>query len=168
MGISAIGQYPAVQNAYTPQKKETAAADDKKAVSATKDTVTISANTDRWVFTGSSKLPEKMRSDPEAEAKEEAEGDMTGTSGRVGINASKLARMLTAAKTRSQVQAVIAKIEADLRECDAGQAQGMDVDEASVEAAEQLLQEAKSRLGSVENREATPEEEMASALASLM
>ena len=99
---------------------------------------------------------------------EEADGDMTGTSGRVGINAAKLARMLAAAKTRAQVQAVIAKIEADLRECDAGEAQGMDVDKASVQAAEQLLQEAKSRLGSAENREATPAEEMASALASLM
>ena len=162
MGISAVGQYPAVRNAYTPRKEETAAADDKKAASAAKDTVTISANADRWAFTGSPKLQEKKRSDPEPE------GDMTGTGGRVGINASKLARMLAAAKTRSQVQAVIAKIEADLRECDAGEAQGMDVDEASVRAAEQLLSEAKSRMGSAENREATPAEEMASALASLM
>ena len=76
--------------------------------------------------------------------------------------------MLASAKTRAQVQAVIAKIQADLKECDAGKAQGMDVDEASVRAAEQLLQEAKSRLGSAENREATPQEEMASALAALM
>ena len=108
----------------------------------------------------------KAEEGPEKEAEEE--GDQTGTSGRVGINAAKLARMLAAAKTRSQVQAVIAKIQADLRECDTGKAQGMDVDEASVRAAEQLLQEAKSYLGSAENREATPEEEMASALASLM
>ena len=104
----------------------------------------------------------------EDEAGEEAEGDQAGVSGRVGINAAKLARMLAAAKTRAQVQAVIAKIQADLQECDAGKAQGMDVDEASVKAAEQLLQEAKSRLASAENREATPAEEMASALASLM
>ena len=104
----------------------------------------------------------------EEKAEEEAEDDMTGTSGCVGINAAKLARMLAAAKTRSQVQAVIAKIQADLRECDAGKARGMDVDEASVQAAERLLQEAKSRLGSADNREATPVEEMASALASLM
>ena len=76
--------------------------------------------------------------------------------------------MLAAAKTRAQVQAVLAKIQADLKECDAGREQGLDVDEASVEAAEHLLQEAKSRMGQAENREATPEEEMASALASLM
>lgn len=101
------------------------------------------------------------------EAEEEAEGD-TKSSGCVGINAAKLARMLTATKTRSQVQAVIAKIKADLKECEVGKEQGMDVDEASVEAAEQLLQEAKSRLGGAENREAAPEEEMAFALNSLM
>lgn len=76
--------------------------------------------------------------------------------------------MLAAAKTRSQVQSVIAKIEADLKECDAGEAQGLDVDGASVEAAERLLQEAKSCLGSTEDREAAPEEEMAFALNSLM
>ena len=88
--------------------------------------------------------------------------------GKVGINAGKLARMLAAAKTRSQVQAVVAKIQADLSQCDAGKEQGMDVDEASVQTAEQLLQQAKSRMGSAENREATPEEELASALAGLM
>ena len=86
----------------------------------------------------------------------------------MGINAGKLARMLAAAKTRSQVQAVVAKIQADLNQCDAGKEQGMDVDETSVQAAEQLLQQAKSRMGSAENREATPEEELASALAGLM
>ena len=128
-------------------------------------------NANRWAFTVSPALLEKKRSDPEAgekKADEEESGNQTGTHGRVGINAAKLARMLAAAKTRAQVQAVMAKIEADLRECDTGKAQGMDVDEASVQAAEQLLQEAKSRMSSAENREATPAEEMASALASLM
>ena len=99
---------------------------------------------------------------------EEASGDQTGSSGKVGINAGKLARMLAAAKTRAQVQAVIAKIQADLNECEAGKNNGMDVDEASVKAAQQLLQQAHSQMGSAENREATPEEEMAAALASLM
>ena len=88
--------------------------------------------------------------------------------GKVGINAAKLARMLAAAKTRSQVQMVMSKIQADLKECESGKAQGMDVDEASVQAAEQLLQEAKARMGSAENREATPAEEMAFSLNGLM
>ena len=93
---------------------------------------------------------------------------MSGMSGKVGINAAKLARMLAAAKTRSQVQAVIAKIQADLMECEAGRNNGMDVDEESVKAAEQLLVEAKFRMSSAEDREATPEEEMAAAIASFM
>lgn len=115
------------------------------------------------------KAPEAPRGRDDAEAGEEAGGsDMAGVSGCVGINAAKLARLLAAAKTRAQVQAVIAKIQADLDECEAGKAQGMDVDEASVEAAERLLQEAKFRLSSAEDREATPQEELASALASLM
>ncbi|MDE5577981.1 MAG: hypothetical protein K2J11_11415 [Oscillospiraceae bacterium] len=102
----------------------------------------------------------------EQSEQDEIEGEQVG--GCVGINADKLARMLAAAKTRSQVQAVIAKIQADLNECEAGKNNNMDVDEASVKAAKQLLQEAKSRMGSAENREATPEEEMAAALAALM
>ena len=61
----------------------------------------------------------------------------------------------------------MAEIQSDLRECESGEAQGMDVDEASVEAAERLLQKARQRMGQAENREPTPEEEMASALASL-
>ena len=55
--------------------------------------------------------------------------------GSVGINAGKLARLLAAAKTRSQVRAVIAQIQADLQECESGREQCMEVDEASVEAA---------------------------------
>lgn len=99
------------------------------------------------------------------EEAEETESESVG--GSVGINAAKLARKLAAAKTQSQIRAIMAEIQSDLRECESGKAQGMDVDEASVEAAERLLQEARQRMGQAENREPTPEEEMASALASL-
>ena len=110
----------------------------------------------------------QAKSAGDAEKEEDEDGGMSGGRSSVGINAAKLARMLAAAKTRTQVQAVIAKIQSDLQECEAGRQQGAEVDEDSVKAAESLLQEAKSRLSSAENREATPEEEMASALASLM
>ena len=113
-------------------------------------------------------IEEGKNSDEAVEKQEETDKDQNKSSGMVGINAGKLARMLASAKTRSQVQAVIAKIQSDLQECEAGKNNGMDVDEESVKAAEQLLQEAKSRMSSAENREATPEEEMAAALASLM
>ena len=99
------------------------------------------------------------------EEAEETESESVG--GSVGINAAKLARKLAAAKTQSQIRAIMAEIQSDLRECESGKAQGMDVDEASVEAAERLLQEARQRMGQAENREPTPEEETASALASL-
>lgn len=106
-------------------------------------------------------------SDEPAEKPEEAENDK-GSGSKVGINAGKLARMLASAKTRSQIQAVIAKIQSDLQECEAGKSNGSDVDEESVKSAEQLLQEANSRMCDAEDRKATPEEEMAVALASLM
>ena len=99
------------------------------------------------------------------EEAEETESESVG--GSVGINAAKLARKLAAAKTQSQIRAIMAEIQSDLKECESGAAQGMDVDEASVEAAERLLQEARQRMGQAESREPTPEEEMASALASL-
>lgn len=101
-------------------------------------------------------------------AEEESQDSESKASGSVGINAGKLARMLASAKTRSQVQAVLAKIQSDLKECDSGRAQGLEVNEASVKVAEQLLQQANSRMGSAEDREATPEEEMAAAMAALM
>ena len=99
---------------------------------------------------------------------EEAEAqESESVGGSVGINAAKLARKLAAAKTQSQIRAIMAEIQSDLKECESGAARGMDVDEASVEAAERLLQEARQRMGQAERREPTPEEEMASALASL-
>ena len=121
----------------------------------------------RW-FSSAAKSLEVPQKKDDTDNDTEAGGESTKSGGCVGINAQKLARMLAAAKTRSQVQAIIAQIQSDLRECDAGKEQGMDVDEASYSAAEQLLQQAQQQLGQAENREATPEEEMASALASLM
>ena len=109
---------------------------------------------------------ETVEDEDAAESDEEIESESVGVS--MGINAAKLARMLAAAKTRSQVQAVMEMIQSDLRECDAGKQQGYDVDEASVQAAESLLEEAKSRMSSAEDREPTPQEEMMSAIASLM
>ncbi len=111
--------------------------------------------------------PEESEETKPAE-EEDADNTETSQGGSVGINAGKLARMLASAKTRSQVQQVMAMIQSELKECEAGKAQGLEVDEASVKAAEQLLEQANSRMGGAENREATPEEEMAAMLASLM
>ncbi len=119
------------------------------------------------LFGEAAKALDPTQNEENADGEEEG-GESESVSGCMGINAAKLARMLAAAKTRSQVQAVMDLIQSDLRECDAGKEQGLDVDEASVQAAESLLEKAKSRMSSAEDREPTPQEEMMSALASLM
>ena len=121
---------------------------------------------DMRVFGEAANAVDIQQTEEAAESDVEIESESVGKS--IGINDAKLARMLAAAKTRSQVQAVMDMIQSDLRECDAGKEQGYDVDEASVSAAESLLEEAKSRMSSAEDREPTPQEEMATALASLM
>ena len=121
---------------------------------------------DMRIFGEAANAVDLQQTEEADESDEEIESESVGKS--MGINSAKLARMLAAAKTRSQVQAVMDMIQSDLRECDAGKEQGYDVDEASVSAAENLLQEAKSRMSSAEDRKPTPQEEMMSALASLM
>ena len=116
---------------------------------------------------GAATKPSKSTSSASVSGEESEETESESVGGSVGINAAKLARKLAAAKTQSQIRAIMAEIQSDLRECESGKAQGMNVDEASVEAAERLLQEARQRMGQAKNREPTPEEEMASALASL-
>ncbi|MBR1751191.1 MAG: hypothetical protein IJ740_10000 [Ruminococcus sp.] len=113
-------------------------------------------------------MSEEIQSADEAEDEDDKETESEKSGGCVGINAQKLARMLAAAKTRSQVRSIITKIQSDLKECETGRAEGLDVDEASVAAAESLLKQAESKMNSVEDREATPEEELETALASLM
>lgn len=110
----------------------------------------------------------KETTQEKSENLEEEMIESSSCGGSVGINAGKLARKLSAAKTKEQLQAIIAEIRQDLKECEAGEAQGMIVDEASVQAAQNLLNQARQRMGSVADREATPEEEMAFSLAGLL
>ncbi|MBR6337781.1 MAG: hypothetical protein IKR76_08630 [Ruminococcus sp.] len=123
---------------------------------------------DMKLFSVTARAFEEAQSGEADEAADEGETESESVGGCMGINAQKLARMLAAAKTRSQVQSVIAMIQSDIKECDQGAANGYDVDEASYKAAEQLLSQAKSQLASADNREATPQEEMMQAMASLM
>lgn len=88
--------------------------------------------------------------------------------GKVGFNAAKRARQLAAAKTEEQVRAVLALLQEDLEDCEAGLAQGM-CDQAEVDKVKALIRQAQQRLGQVGGREeATPAEEAAFAIASLM
>lgn len=166
----AVGRIDGYQPRYYPlQSREQVVSrgDDAAEKMPDRDTLEISAEgmeKSRESFDETEE--ETIEEEENSDNSEENEAEKTG--GCVGINSGKLARMLAAAKTRSQVQAVMEMIMSDLRECDAGKEQGLDVDEASVKAAESLLEEAKSRMSSAEDREPTPQEEMESALASLM
>ena len=174
MSIRAIDGYQPYYNQTVPQKRAVSDIEEPKDKPVTQDRVEFSAEglaaneaenaQDEEVVVGE----EETAEEEEAPDTEDDEIESESSSGWMGINAAKLARMLAAAKTRSQVQAVMDMIQSDLRECDAGKEQGLDVDEASVQAAESLLEEAKSRMSSAEDREPTPQEEMMSALASLM
>lgn len=168
MTVNGIGtfQYQSIYN-LTNNRKETAESADEP-VSDTPERDRVEFSDEGLAANAEEHQQEKetVEDDEAGESDGEIESESVGVS--MGINAAKLARMLAAAKTRSQVQAVMDMIQSDLRECDAGKEQGYDVDEASVSAAESLLEEAKSRMSSAEDREPTPQEEMMSALASLM
>ena len=85
----------------------------------------------------------------------------------IGVNVAKTARKIAAAKTTSQLRAVIAEIKNDMQEVKEGIKNGW-CDESEMEKVNSLMAQAQNRMGQVEDREATPEEENMFALASLM
>ena len=112
----------------------------------------------------------------DAKAEEMAETEDTETSseeesetisGKVGVNVGKTARKIAAAKTTSQLRAVIAEIKGDMQEVKAGIEKGW-CDESEMKKVNSLMAQAQNRMGQVEDREATPEEENMFAMASLM
>ena len=70
-------------------------------------------------------------------------------------------------KTKAQLRAVIAEIRNDMQEVKAGLEKGW-CDEAEVDKVNSLMEMAQNRMGEVEDREATPEEESMFSMASLM
>ena len=85
----------------------------------------------------------------------------------IGVNVGKTARKIAAAKTTSQLRAVIAEIKNDMQEVKEGIKNGW-CDKSEMEKVNSLMAQAQNRMGQVEDREATPEEENMFALASLM
>lgn len=104
----------------------------------------------------------------ETEVTEEESGTESETvGGKIGVNVGKTARKISAAKTKNQLLAVIAEIKNDIQVVKDGIEKGW-CDESEMEKANQLMSMAQNRMGQVEDREATPEEENMFALASLM
>ena len=115
-----------------------------------------------------------LEEDTKAEKMEETEdtesssdGESETMSGKVGVNVGKTARKIAAAKTTSQLRSVIAEIKGDMQEVKAGIEKGW-CDESEMEKVKSLMAQAQNRMGQVEDREATPEEENLFAMASLM
>ena len=88
-------------------------------------------------------------------------------SGKVSVNVGKTARKIAAAKTTSQLRVVIAEIKGDMQEVRAGIEKGW-CDESEMDKVNSLMSMAQNRMGQVEDREATPEEESMFVMASLM
>ncbi|MDO5381576.1 MAG: DUF6033 family protein [Eubacteriales bacterium] len=109
----------------------------------------------------------KAEETEESEIAEDAEKESETIGGSVGVNVGKTARKIAAAKTTSQLQAVIAEIKGDMQELKAGIEKGL-CDESEMEKVNSLMAQAQNRMGQVEDREATPEEENMFAMASLM
>ena len=115
-------------------------------------------------------MEEEIKSEETSETvenEEASEEESETISGKVGVNVGKTARKIAAAKTKTQLRAVIAEIEGDMQEVKAGIEKGW-CDEAEMEKVNSLMAQAQNRMGQVEDREATPEEENMFALASLM
>ena len=108
---------------------------------------------------------EEMAETEDTETSSEEESETI--SGKVGVNVGKTARKIAAAKTTSQLRTVIAEIKGDMQEVKAGIEKGW-CDESEMEKVNSLMAQAQNRMGQVEDREATPEEENMFAMASLM
>ena len=110
----------------------------------------------------------KSEETTESEKTEDSSGGESETvSNSIGVNVGKTARKIAAAKTVNQLRAVMAEIEGDMQEIKAGIEKGW-CDESEMAKLESLMSMAQNRMGEVEDREATPEEESMFIMASLM
>lgn len=109
----------------------------------------------------------KAEETTESEEKEDSSEGKFTVSRRVGVNGAKFAAKISVAKTSSQLQAVIADIASDLQQVEEGVANGW-CSQAEVAKVRALMAMAKGKMGQVDNREATPEEEATFNMASLM
>lgn len=110
----------------------------------------------------------KTEGTTEAEDKKStSEEENITASGKVGVNVGKTARKIAAAKTKAQLRAVIAEIRNDMQVVKDGMEKGW-CDETEMDKVNSLMEMSQSRMGEVEDREATPEEESMFSMASLM
>ena len=97
------------------------------------------------------------------------DGEVTteSTGKSVAVNEQKRRRQIAAAATRGDMQAIIALLEQDLQEVEAGLEENA-CDEREVEKVKALLSEAKQKMSSLPDREPTPEEQAIMMMNTLM
>ena len=87
-------------------------------------------------------------------------GEMTveTSGGSVSINEDKRRRQIEAAATKGDMEAVLKLLQTDLKELEDGLKQNM-CDEAEVEKAKKLIEQAKQQMATLPDRAATPAEQ---------
>lgn len=87
-------------------------------------------------------------------------GEMTVESSKstVSINENKSRRQIAAAATKGDIQSVLARLQQDLQAVEDGLKQNM-CDEAEVEKAKKLIEQAKQKMAELPDRPPTPEEQ---------
>ena len=98
---------------------------------------------------------------------DDGEVTMESTGKSVAVNEQKRRRQIAAAATRGDMQAIIALLEQDLQEVEAGLEENA-CDEREVEKVKALLSEAKQKMSSLPDREPTPEEQAIMMMNTLM
>lgn len=98
---------------------------------------------------------------------DDGEVTMESTGKSVAVNEQKRRRQIAAAATRGDMQAIIALLEQDLKEVEAGLEENA-CDEREVEKVKALLSEAKQKMASLPDREPTPEEQAIMMMNTLM
>lgn len=112
------------------------------------------------------KMLQQAQQQEQQSEKVSGEEDNTQT-GKVAVNVGKRARQIAAAKTQAQVRAVLSILQNDLQDVEEGLKNGM-CDQKEVDKVKALISQAQARMGQVSAREATPDEENAFAMSSLM
>ncbi len=89
---------------------------------------------------------------------ENGEVTMESSKSTIGFNGEKIKRQMAAAATQSDMKAVLALLEQDIKELEDGLKNNM-CDEAEVEKAKKLLEQAKEKMARLPDRAPTPAEQ---------
>lgn len=89
---------------------------------------------------------------------EDGEVTVESSKSTIGFNGEKIKRQMAAAATQGDMRAVLALLEQDIQELEDGLKRNM-CDEAEVEKAKELLEEAKQKMATLPSRPSTPAEQ---------